>query len=340
MTAELPHAQHEWHMTRLTTQTRMATLADGLSRSHLSMETNYLVTIQMQGTAQEGPLSGSTTEGWFFRALRWRRHQWDKTSGSHCLRYRRGGWPTHNGSGPNSQERMVARARMRRKPEWRQCGKKRVVGEKPPRPKKCVIILNLLPAINLVFTVQRGAQLGEPTLPQPKRSVFDYLSQKDRDRLLNFRTAAGAPNAPDTSQPAPPKPTVKPRIAPTTAPTAKAALLGFQPFAADPLRHARYTAYLQYHASAPSVSDTPPASLGLLPHQNAEQFNKEMEDYAKAAAIFKPVTGAMAGRFVGGTSTIIGATPIVEGGLYQPTYEKKVEGKKNICTWPPTNTNN
>ncbi|CAE6512733.1 unnamed protein product [Rhizoctonia solani] len=172
---------------------------------------------------------------------------------------------------------------------------------------------------------ERGAQLGEPALAQPKKSVFDYLSQKDRDRLLNFRASVTS-NTADESQPTPPlKPTIKPRIAPTTAPTAKAALLGFQPFAADPLRNARYTAYLQYHASAPSSSDAPPASLGLLPDQNAEQFNKEMEDYAKAAAIFKPVTGAMAGRFVGGTSTVIGGAPIVEGGLYQPTYEKKDE---------------
>ncbi|CAE6443109.1 unnamed protein product [Rhizoctonia solani] len=177
---------------------------------------------------------------------------------------------------------------------------------------------------NVPSAQERGAQLGEPTVPQPKRSVFDYLSQKDRDRLLNLGAAVPSNNT-DGSQPAPPKPVVKPRIAPTTAPTAKAALLGFQPFAADPLRNARYTAYLQYHASAPSSSDTPPASLGLLPDQNAEQFNKEMEDYAKAAAIFKPVTGAMAGRFVGGTSSIIGGAPIVEGGLYQPTYEKKNE---------------
>ncbi|KAF8677324.1 hypothetical protein RHS04_06009 [Rhizoctonia solani] len=172
---------------------------------------------------------------------------------------------------------------------------------------------------------ERGAQLGEPVLPQAKKSVFEYLSQKDRDRLLNFRATATS-DTPDGPQAVPPRPTVKPRIAPTTAPTAKAALLGFQPFTADPLRNARYTAYLQYYASAPTASDTPPASLGLLPDQNVEQFNKEMEDYAKAAAIFKPVTGAMAGRFVGGSSTIIGGAPIVEGGLYQPTYEKKDEG--------------
>ncbi|CAE6495584.1 unnamed protein product [Rhizoctonia solani] len=178
---------------------------------------------------------------------------------------------------------------------------------------------------NVPSAQERGAKLGEPALPQPTRSVFDYLSQKDRDRLLNFR-ATVASNTTDESQASPPpKPTVKPRIAPTTAPTAKAALLGFQPFAADPLRNARYTAYLQYHASGPPASDAPPASLGLLPDQNAEQFNKEMEDYAKSAAIFKPVTGAMAGRFVGGTSTIIGGAPTVEGGLYQPTYEKKDE---------------
>ncbi|QRW02697.1 G patch domain-containing protein 1 [Ceratobasidium sp. AG-Ba] len=172
---------------------------------------------------------------------------------------------------------------------------------------------------------ERGAQLGEPALPQAKKSVFDYLSQKDRDRLQNFRKdpSSFTPAAP------PPKPTVKPKIAPTTAPTAKAALLGFQPFTSDPLRQARYTAYLQYHASPIPLSEgqTPPG-LGLLPDQNAEQFNKEMEDYAKAAAIFKPVSGAMAGRFVGASSgsVIVGGGPSVgEGGLYQPTFDKKEE---------------
>jgi hypothetical protein len=54
-----------------------------------------------------------------------------------------------------------------------------------------------------------------------------------------------------------------------------------------------------------------------------------MEDYAKAAAIFKPVSGAMAGRFVGATvgTMMMGAGPAIgEGGLYQPTFEKKEEG--------------
>ncbi|KAG8683094.1 hypothetical protein FRC09_016297, partial [Ceratobasidium sp. 395] len=175
---------------------------------------------------------------------------------------------------------------------------------------------------------ERGAQLGEATQPQPKKSVFDYLSQKDRDRLQNFRKSAGST---DTTPP-PPKPAVKPRIAPTTAPTAKAALLGFQPFTTDPLRQARYTAYLQHFASPVPTSDAQPhpPGLGLLPDQSAEQFNKEMEDYAKAAAIFKPVSGAMAGRFVGastGNVIVVGGPTVGEGGLYQPTFDKKDEGQ-------------
>ena len=173
--------------------------------------------------------------------------------------------------------------------------------------------------------LQRGTTLGEPTIPQPKKSVFDYLSQKDKDRLQNFRKFPSDPSS-ATPAPAPPKPAVKPYIAPTTAPTAKAALLGFKPFSADPLRHARYTAYLEYHASPPPPNTPPPASLGLLADQSAEQFNREMEDYAKAAAIFKPVSGAMAGRFVGASTTVIGGGPIIEGGLYQPTFETKAEG--------------
>ena len=43
--------------------------------------------------------------------------------------------------------------------------------------------------------------LGETSLPAKKRSVFDYLSQKDRERLQSIRK--NLPGTSDAKQPEP-----------------------------------------------------------------------------------------------------------------------------------------
>ena len=165
--------------------------------------------------------------------------------------------------------------------------------------------------------------LGETPLPAKTRSVFEYLSQKDRVRLQAFRTtrsadgAAEPPSAPRPPSPGPPPPAPGgvhvPRLHPSVA---KAALSGFQPFTADPLKQSRYTAFLTFQADASSDS---PDSLGFgpLPGQSTDEFNKELEDYAKSATVFKPLSGAMASRFRSGAVVEMG--PKVVEGLHQPT---------------------
>lgn len=89
------------------------------------------------------------------------------------------------------------------------------------------------------------------------------------------------------------------------------ALQGFQPFTADPVKQARYTAFLQAQAAG---EDSIP--FGRTPGQSAESFSKELEDYAKSAAIFKPASAAMAGRFT--SAAIIEGGPKAVVGLHQP----------------------
>lgn len=166
--------------------------------------------------------------------------------------------------------------------------------------------------------------LGETRLPASTRSVFEYLSQKDRERLQGFRTAraegAIAPtpaSAPHPSSPGPPLPQPGglhiPRLHPSVA---KAALSGFQPFTTDPFKQARYTAFLTFQAD-PATEGSENLGFGPLPGHSTEEFNKELQDYAKSATVFKPLSGAMAGRFR--SAVVVEMGPKVVEGLHQPT---------------------
>ncbi|KAF8892162.1 hypothetical protein BD779DRAFT_95881 [Infundibulicybe gibba] len=158
---------------------------------------------------------------------------------------------------------------------------------------------------------ERGGILGETPLPATPRSVFDYMSQKDRERLQNI--ASGSIPLPNNGKTDGPPPPAAISIAKTEPHIAQAALRGFQPFTADPAKHARYTIYLESQAS-PGSADLQPA-----PGQKTDEFNKEVEDYAKAALIFKPISGAMAGRFT--SAAVVDHGPRVHEGLYTPSAE-------------------
>ena len=175
--------------------------------------------------------------------------------------------------------------------------------------------------------------LGETPLPAKTRSVFDYLSQKDRERLQAFRTSH--PNSTEDSssstqrQPSPepgPRPSDGVYIPPLHPSVAKAALSGFQPFTADPVKQARYTTFLNFRAD-PANEDAPASRLGFgpFPGQRLEEFNKELADYAKSATVFKPLSGAMAGRFR--SAAVVEMGPKIVEGLHQPAaYADDLEG--------------
>ena len=167
--------------------------------------------------------------------------------------------------------------------------------------------------------------LGEIPLPSAPRSVFEYMSQKDRERLQNFATGGGIARSttaglpPSTTPPSQPDTIKIPRTEPHVA---QAALRGFQPFATDPAKQARYNAYLHSQAN----QDTPAPPLKPSPNQKIDEFNKELEDYAKAALLFKPISGAMAGRFTSAVAFESG--PKIHEGLHTPTPEELLEKER------------
>ncbi|KAH9066795.1 hypothetical protein EDB87DRAFT_1588266 [Lactarius vividus] len=159
---------------------------------------------------------------------------------------------------------------------------------------------------------ERGAILGEEPLPST-RSVFDYLSKEDRERIEH--AAAGLhPSAPESTPPPVEAPSA-PLGLPYTAPhIAAAALKGFMPFANDLAKQERYVAYLR----SQSTPDHPELLPPKLPGQTSEAYHRELSDYSKSAAIFKPVSGAMANRFT--TAAVIDSGPTAIEGLHQPTH--------------------
>ncbi|KAI0058945.1 hypothetical protein BV25DRAFT_1993879 [Artomyces pyxidatus] len=171
--------------------------------------------------------------------------------------------------------------------------------------------------------MERGAILGETPLPTAPRSVFDYLSEADRKRIQN--AAAGINTPPPLAAP-PPAPSAEPTPStsiPFTPPNiASAALKGFMPFPTDPVKQSRYIAYLRSQAT-PEYPELAPQPL---PGQSTNDYNKELSDYAKSAAIFKPVSGAMATRFT--TAAVVEHGPKIIEGLHQPTHESIAEDQE------------
>ena len=100
--------------------------------------------------------------------------------------------------------------------------------------------------------------------------------------------------------------------------------MGFQPFQQDPAKQARYTVYLHLQAAA---NQTLPPQLQPSANQTIGEFNAELQSFAKAAQIFKPMSVAMASRFK--SSTLNEALPdVVQEGLYQPPAEAYQEQGK------------
>lgn len=165
--------------------------------------------------------------------------------------------------------------------------------------------------------------MGETPLPSAPRSVFEYMSQKDRERLKNITSGASSAAPGPAAGPAAPAPSAATITVPRTEPhIAQAALRGFQPFTTDPVKQSRYTAYLQSQASL----DPNAFTLKLTPGQKVEEFNKELADYAKAALIFKPISGAMAGRFT--SAAVIEHGPKIHEGLHTPTEDELNKAEK------------
>ena len=148
----------------------------------------------------------------------------------------------------------------------------------------------------------RARLLGEAQLPG--KSVFDFLSTNARDRIANATNKPNLPTAKNEAAElsAPGSNSLSfliPYLDPTTAQTALArASSGWMPYAEDPGKRLRYRSFLEYSADPQKRTGLPERA----PKASKDDYVKELQEFAHAAQIFKPVTGLMASRFTTSSS--------------------------------------
>ena len=177
----------------------------------------------------------------------------------------------------------------------------------------------------------RAAKLGEEIRT---KSVFEYLNAKNKERLNTFlstvniqsavrsgSTYADVAGQTNTAGIGPSQSIV---IPPIEASMAQNALRGFMPYGDDKVKQQRYKAFLTAHAVPADLERYKP---GLLPGKTIADVNRELMDFAQAASVFKPMSGAMASRFTSGSTsgTMLDANAPAAG-LRMPSLASKFAG--------------
>ena len=149
----------------------------------------------------------------------------------------------------------------------------------------------------------RAALLGETQLPG--KSVFDYLTPNARSRIASASNNQNLPAALSEGEKASSSSHSKtlqslvPPLAHETALTAlKRGTAGWMPYAEDLARKARYRSFLEIKALLRPEGTLPDRAPGV----NNDDWVKEMNEFAHAAQIFKPISGMMATRFTSASS--------------------------------------
>lgn len=149
----------------------------------------------------------------------------------------------------------------------------------------------------------RAALLGETLLPS--KSVFDYLNPNARARIAsatnnpNLPPALGEADAHVSSSHPRTLSSLIPSLAKETALTALSrGTAGWMPYAEDPSKRSRYRLFLELCAGLRPEGSLPDRAPGA----SNDDWVNEMNEFAHAAQIFKPVTGMMASRFTSSSS--------------------------------------
>ncbi|KAB2574962.1 Uncharacterized protein DBV05_g6353 [Lasiodiplodia theobromae] len=146
----------------------------------------------------------------------------------------------------------------------------------------------------------RAALLGESALPG--KSVFDYLNPAARDRLAASSGKTNLPEARGETAPEGFRKTEADRqkqlwsfVPPLEKEIAEGALSrgigGWMPYSEDEKKRARYRGFLELRAG---LRDTLPERA---PGASTDDWVRELQEFAHAARVFRPMTGMMASRF-------------------------------------------
>ncbi|OQV04308.1 hypothetical protein CLAIMM_09214 [Cladophialophora immunda] len=152
----------------------------------------------------------------------------------------------------------------------------------------------------------RASLLGES--PLPGKSVFDFLTPAARDRLA---AASGRENLPAAGSEAPPNgyepsgmevkdlhPMVPQLDRDTALQALNRAVGGWMPYAEDENKRSRYRTFLEIQAGLRIADELPPRAENM----RREDWILELQEFARAAEVFKPISGLMATRFTSSSS--------------------------------------
>lgn len=164
----------------------------------------------------------------------------------------------------------------------------------------------------------RAALLGET--PLPGKSVFNFLTPSARSRIATATNNPHLPPALSEATNTTPGLTVKPKsqnaLVPALAPEIALSALGgnaagWMPYSDDPPKFARYRHFLEFcAANATATASASPDRSTMPPPARAagastEDWVNEMQEFAQAAQMFKPMAGGMAKRFTSASARTI-----------------------------------
>ncbi|KAF2842519.1 DUF1604-domain-containing protein [Patellaria atrata CBS 101060] len=177
----------------------------------------------------------------------------------------------------------------------------------------------------------RAALLGES--PLPGKSVFDFLSPATRNKLASATGRSDLPPAKSEAPPSEHRKTEEQKQADLWAlvpqldkETADAALKrGWMLYADDLEKRERYRAFLELKARTDGVKRGREMLPRRAPRASEQGWVSELREFAQAAMVFKPVSGAMASRFTTSTAGALDPGSGKEGGPELLSTPKKVE---------------
>lgn len=151
----------------------------------------------------------------------------------------------------------------------------------------------------------RAALLGESALPG--KSIFDFINPAARDRIAASTGRTNLPEARGEAAPEGFRKTEADRqkqlwslVPHLDKETAEGALSrgtgGWMPYSEDEKKRARYRGFLELRAG---LRDTLPERV---PGMSMDDWVRELQEFAHAARVFRPITGLMASRFTSSTS--------------------------------------
>ncbi|KAJ5091734.1 hypothetical protein NUU61_006604 [Penicillium alfredii] len=151
----------------------------------------------------------------------------------------------------------------------------------------------------------RAAVLGETQLPG--KSIFDWMTPEARERIVKLTGNANLPQALGEKGPKGHGLSesekrkdlwgLVPKLDKQFAVQALTrAVSGWMPYAEDEGKRARYRTFLEVRAG---LRQTLP---DRLPESSTDDWVAEMQEFARAAEVFKPMSGVMASRFTSASS--------------------------------------